>query len=173
MTPRRFLLDADAFITAHRQYYRFSFCPAFWRALLKYHEDKRVASLDQVRRELLRGKDALADWVNSRAPKTFFKETADAAVVKAFSDLSSWVTSRPDLTPEATARFAASADGWLVAYAKANAYVVCTYEVSRPESKANIKLPDAAAFLASRALLPTRCWRNSEYAWSFQSGQVR
>lgn len=51
--------------------------------------------------------------------------------------------------------------------------VVCTYEVSRPESKANIKLPDAAAFLASRALLPTRCWRNSEYAWSFQSGQVR
>ncbi|MCF7959128.1 MAG: DUF4411 family protein [Pirellula sp.] len=30
----------------------------------------------------------------------------------------------------------------MVAYAKVNGYSVCSYEVSSPESKNNIKLPD-------------------------------
>jgi hypothetical protein len=151
---RKFLLDADTFMTAHRQYYRFSFCPAYWRALLAHHENKRLASIEQVRKELLRGKDELATWVKTKLPKTFFKGTDDVAVINAFAVLNQWVQSRPELTPEAKARFAAAADGWLVAYAQVNDYAVCTYEVSRPESRANIKLPDVADYCGVSCLTP-------------------
>ena len=67
-TQRKFLLDADTFMSAHRQYYRFSFCPAYWRALLVHHASKRLASIEQVRKELLRGKDALTTWVENGLP---------------------------------------------------------------------------------------------------------
>jgi hypothetical protein len=152
--PRKFLLDADTFMSAHRQYYRFSFCPAYWHALLVHHENKQLASIEPVRKELLRGKDALAAWVKEKAPKTFFKGIEDTAVVKAFADLNQWVATRPELTPEARARFAGAADGWLVAYAQVNNYAVCTYEVSRPESRANIKLPDVAVYCGVSCLTP-------------------
>lgn len=151
---RKFLLDADTFMSAHRQYYRFSFCPAYWRALLVHHESKRLASIEQVRAELLRGKDALAEWVKTKTPKTFFKGTSDIAVIDAYSKLSQWVQGRAEWTPEAKARFAAAADGWLVAYAQVNGFVVCTYEVSRPESKANIKLPDVANYSGVSCVTP-------------------
>lgn len=141
---RRFLLDSDAFIAAHRQHYRFSFCPAYWRILLAEHENKRVASVEPVRREILQGKDRLAEWIKSRTPKTFFKGIADRAVTREYAKLAAWVNGRGEYSPEAKAEFATSADGWLVAYAVANGYVVCTYEVSRPESKARVMLPDVA-----------------------------
>lgn len=42
----------------------------------------------------------------------------------------------------AGAKFASGADGWLVAYAKVHGGVVITNEQPRPESRAEIKLPD-------------------------------
>ena len=35
-----------------------------------------------------------------------------------------------------------------------NNYAVCTYEISRPESKANIKLPDVANYCGVSCLTP-------------------
>lgn len=142
---RKYLLDADSLMTAHRQHYRFSFCPAYWKALLLHHESESVASIAQVRKELLRGKDALSEWVTDDVPETFFKETTDAKVQLTYSTITRWVVTQSHLAPAAQAKFASGADGWLVAYAAVNGYAVCTYEVSRPESKSNIKLPDVAA----------------------------
>ena len=141
---QKYLLDADTFMTAHRQHYRFSFCPAYWKAVLLHHESGNTASILQVRKELLRGKDALSDWVTDTMSDTFFKGTEDAKVIQTYSTITKWVVSLSHLSSAAQAYFANSADGWLVAYAKVNDYSVCTYEVSRPESKTNIKLPDVA-----------------------------
>jgi len=151
---RRFLLDSDAFITAHRQHYRFSFCPAYWRILLDAHENKRLASIEPVRREVLQGKDQLAEWIKTRPPKSFFKGVSDAAVTKAYAKLSAWVNRRAEYTAEAKAKFAISADGWLVAYASTNAFVVCTYEVARPESQTSVKLPDVAKWAGIACITP-------------------
>ncbi len=140
----KYLLDADTFMTAHRQHYRFSFCPAYWKALLLHHGSDSVASIVQVRKELLRGKDALSEWVTDDVPESFFKETTDAKVLQTYSTIAKWVVSQPHLAPAAQAKFASGADGWLVAYAKVNGYAVCSYEVSAPEAKSNIKLPDVA-----------------------------
>ena len=110
----KYLLDADTFMTAHRQHYRFSFCPAYWKALLLHHGSDSVASIAQVRKELLRGKDALSGWVTDDVPETFFKETTDAKVLQTYSTIAKWVVSQPHLTPAAQAKFqVALTVGWL------------------------------------------------------------
>lgn len=54
----------------------------------------------------------------------------------------SWVQKKPQYLPEAKAEFAASADGWLAAYAQQNARIVVTREVSAPEARKVVKIPD-------------------------------
>jgi hypothetical protein len=141
----KYLLDTDTFIRAHRQHYRFSFCPAYWIALIQQHNAGSVASISQVKRELLRGKDDLSTWVKTKLPVSFFKGTEDAKVIQTYASIVKWVVSLTHLTPEAQSHFVGSADGWLIAFARVNRYTVCSYEVSAPESKNNIKLPDIAS----------------------------
>ncbi len=139
-----YLLDADTLIRAFRQHYRPAFCPAYWDALLHHHEAGRVASIVPVKRELLKGNDDLAKWVRRRPPTTFFKDVQDNAVVRQYRALGNWVQAHTSLNESAKAGFAAGADGWLVAYAQTNGFVVCTFEVSAPESRNRIKIPDIA-----------------------------
>jgi Domain of unknown function (DUF4411) len=139
---KRYVLDANVFITAHKTYYGFDICPGFWRALPLQHESKRVFSIDKVRAELVELGDRLTDWVKSDAPDTFFKKTADKAVSDAFRNLVNWVQSESQFTPEAKAEFASVADGWLVAYAKANGLIVVTHEEYAPEAKARVLIPN-------------------------------
>ena len=52
---KRYLLDANVFIEAHRKYYGFAICPGFWLALVRQHERKRIFSIDKVKAELACG----------------------------------------------------------------------------------------------------------------------
>jgi hypothetical protein len=140
---KRYLLDANIFIQAHRMYYAFDICPGFWRALLRAHEAKRVFSIDKVRdQELLVSKDELSDWVNNTAPATLFKGTADKAVSDAYRDVMNWVQGQSQFTPGAKAEFAAGADGWVIAYAKANGLVVVTHEEYAPDARKKVPIPN-------------------------------
>lgn len=139
-----YLLDADTFMSAHRNYYRFSFCPAYWQALLDHHKQGKLSSIIPVRKELLKGNDLLSEWVRDEVPDDFFHDTADPKVTHTYSTILKWVATLGHLQAAVPAKFASGADGWLVAYAKVHGLSVCSYEVSSPESKANIKLPDVA-----------------------------
>ena len=125
---KRYLLDANVFINAQQRYYSLEICPGFWHALLRQHEQKRVCSIDKIKTELDVRKDPLTRWVKERAPATFFKGTADKKVLDAFRDMVKWVQSEQQFTVAAKSKFASVADGWLVAYAKANGLVVVTHE---------------------------------------------
>lgn len=140
----KYLLDADTFIRAYRHFYSPSFCPAYWDAILRHHATGKLASIEQIKKELLKGKDELALWIKDECPESFFKQTKDVKVMRAYSDIMKWAQSRTDVNPAAKEKFADGADGWLVAYANVNRYVVCTLEVSAPDAKSNIKLPDVA-----------------------------
>jgi Domain of unknown function (DUF4411) len=78
----RYLLDANAFIEAHRRYYAFDLCPGYWEALLAYHAAGRLYSIDRVRDELLQGDDPLADWVKSEVPEAFCTNTSATPAVR-------------------------------------------------------------------------------------------
>ena len=53
-----------------------------------------------------------------------------------------WVQSQNQFSDAAKADFASSADGWLVAYARANGCLVVTQEVLNPDVKRKVPIPN-------------------------------
>ena len=137
-----FVLDANVFITAHQQYYRFDVCPGFWDALVRQHEAQRACSIDKVRDELFELNDELTRWAKRKALESFFKGTADKAVIDAFRQMVNWVQSQDQFTSEAKAEFASVADGWVVAYAMANDLTVVTLEEYAADVKRKVPIPN-------------------------------
>lgn len=139
---KSYALDANVFIGAHQGYYAFDICPGFWSALVRQHQAKRVFSIDKVKAELIGLDDRLKEWVQNNAPQTFFRGTADKQVMDAYTAMVNWVQSQPQFTPEAKAEFASVADGWVIAYAKANGLIVVTHEEYAPDAKRKVPIPN-------------------------------
>ena len=142
-----YLLDSDVLMTAKNSYYAFDICPGFWASLLHFHREQQLASIDKVRSELLVGRkeEDLVQWVRNEVPTDFFRSSDSVEVTSAYKDVMLWVQRHTRYLDAAKAKFATGADGWLVAYAKANGSRVITLEQPAPESKINIKLPDVCA----------------------------
>lgn len=138
----RYLLDANVFIRAKRDHYRFSTFPCFWNWVVAKQAAGLVFSIEAIERELQRGQDDLTRWAAGLPAGSFLPpDTATAASARA---LTAWTRDpgRP-YTPAAVATFFASADYWLVAHAHAHAFCVVTHEVPEPASKRKVKIPDA------------------------------
>jgi hypothetical protein len=147
----KYLLDADSFIRAKRHHYGFDFCAGFWEGLLNAHAREKVASIVPVRKELLKGRDDLANWVKDETPASFFKDVKDVAVQSVLRRVSDWVMSHSQYTPPAKELFLKGADPWLIAYANVNGYVISSYEVASPDSKAECNRRSGAVFQPARA----------------------
>jgi hypothetical protein len=105
---------------------------------------RRLASIEPIRKELLRGNDALAHWVRDEVPEAFFESVQSEDVQAAYAKVIEWVEENDQYSRAAKQRFVRSADPWLIGVAMVKGYTLVTYEVSAPESKALIKLPDVA-----------------------------
>ena len=66
---RKFLLDANILIEAHKRYYGFDLCPGFWSAMIRHNKMNHVFSIDHVKNEIIRNKDKLHRWTTEKAPK--------------------------------------------------------------------------------------------------------
>ena len=142
---RTYALDANIFIEAKRRYYAFDLCPAFWAALIRYHREGRICSIDKVCDELEAGDDELSAWISSEVPEQFFASTDDASVVSWFGQMAAWVQQQAQFNAEAKAEFAAGADGWLIAFAKAKGMTVVTHEVLAPDARNRVPIPNVCA----------------------------
>lgn len=136
----KFLLDSNALITAHRSYYAFDICPGYWAAIKTGHAAGRIHSTQRVLAELRRGADILVEWVERELPADFFLDDSAAGVISAYAPMMQWVQSR-DYTPAAKTKFASDADGWLVATAKHDGYVLVTHE-TRSDAKVRVPMPN-------------------------------
>ncbi len=134
-----YLLDSNAFIEAKNQYYRFSFCPGYWDWILKQNSAGKVFSIDKVRAELRVQEDDLADWVKVSAGKLFIGPPAEISAPMTL--ISSWVDSQ-EYTEPAIRFFLASADYYIISYAKSLGYTVVTREKSEPNRISRVKIPD-------------------------------
>lgn len=146
--PRRFLVDSNILIEAHKAHYAWDFCPGFWDALVAGHAAGRVLTIDRVKEEIEKGKDWISTWAVNDVPTTCFAATkTDAAVIGVWTQCQTWASGRtsPSFTPEALLDFARveTADAWLVAYAAIHKYVVITHEISEPQRRNKVKIPDA------------------------------
>ncbi len=147
------LLDSDVLITAHLIHYAPDYCPGFWSCLEHYLDAGRLLIIDPVRDEI----DApveLVQWVG-RLPQHAFA-SVDAPVIQIYQRIAEWVRQNPQFTPAALNKFADGADGWLVAYALVHDATVITNEVSAPDSKNNVKIPDICHQFGGRDPLNTQ-----------------
>ena len=129
-------------MTASRNYYAFDIAPTFWERLAQLASDGGILSIDRVLNALNRGNDELKEWAN-KAFINSFASTDEPNVIQSFGQMMQWVEGQ-DFTVAAKAEFAdaKNADGWLVAYAKANGLVVVTNETLEKERINKVKIPN-------------------------------
>lgn len=141
-TPQVYVLDANTFIQAARQYYAFDLAPAFWNHLIRLASEGRIRSIDRIRQELERGNDELAEWIKSGNLRDAFVSTSDDDVIQCFRDIMIWVQNNNQLFDAAKARFANDSDGWLVAYARAKGSILVTHEGLHTEARSRVPIPN-------------------------------
>lgn len=135
-----YLLDANVFIRAKRDHYRFGTFPCFWDWITAQHGTGQVFSVQAVQREILNGGDDLATWIGGLSTAFLPPDAGTAAGAQAVSD---WVNdSARQYTPAAIATFFAAADYWLIAHAAAHGFTVVTQELPEPLRKNKVKIPD-------------------------------
>ena len=144
----KFLFDANVFFQSKEREYRFQFASEFWDWMIDAHNGGVVFSTQKVLDEINAGpKTCPARAWAATVPSGFFlADTKDASVMKHYGALMQWAAAHPKYTAKAKSDFAdpKDADAFLIAAGKHHGMVVCTHEVSAPECKRKIPLPDAA-----------------------------
>lgn len=146
----RYLFDSDVLISSARLHYHPNYCEAFWEWLTAGYQAGLFFSIDKVRDELLDGdKDPVRAWAESPALKGFFQSSLPSLPL--WGKLSQEANSPArNFLMAAKTKFlnADKADAWLIAHAAHHQnFTIITNEKSEPNSKRDIKLPDASAWL--------------------------
>ena len=144
------LIDANSLIRPARAYYPFDFAPSFWQQLRPKISLDKIAVLDKVRDELLKGTDELSTWI-SDLPNECILSTQDMQILQKYRDVLSFIQQSDKYSEAALRRWSQLdiADPWLIAAAKVYGYTLLSFEQSAgtiPEGSRskNPKLPDVA-----------------------------
>lgn len=140
-----YIIDTNVLIEAKNRYYAFDLAPGFWEWLDLHHHEGTLASIEQVKSEIIRGNDKLSEWAKGH-PDFFLP--FDAPAVEALRGVTSWAMK--EYPESAVDEFLRAADSALVAYGAAHGHTVVTQEVGRSGSKKRIKIPDACASFGVR-----------------------
>lgn len=149
----RYLLDSDSLIAAKNLHYQPSFCQGFWEWINEGNAVGKVFSIDLVYKELLSGNesDFLNTWSKDKNTNgDFFLSTKNC--MSKWAKVTQWAQEE-NFKESALNKFLDqnAADAWLIAFALSKKktedvkYTIVTNEVSAPNSKSSIKLPDAAS----------------------------
>jgi predicted nucleic acid-binding protein len=151
-----YLIDSNIFIDAKNRYYAFDIAPGFWEWLDNAHASGLMCSIDAVQDELTVGTDQLSQWAKDR--NGFFLPI-DQVTAAIFPRLTAWASSQ-NFTPAAIATFLDSADYLLIAYALAHGHTLVTHELSNPNSRARVMIPDACIAMGVPYCGPFKMMRN-------------
>ncbi|KTB99497.1 hypothetical protein AO387_21375 [Pseudomonas syringae ICMP 11168] len=144
----KYLIDSNIFLQAKNLHYRFEFCSHFWSWVKQAHGDGMLCSIQKVKNELIKGKDddPVKLWM-AELPDTFFiPDDTDARVILKYREVMQWTAESTHFKDAAKKEFARSdiADAFLIAVAMAYGYEIITHELSNPDRKNKIQIPDAA-----------------------------
>lgn len=136
-----YLLDANVFIEAKNYYYSFITFPGFWEWLDTEQDKGNIGSIKQIRDELLKGNDELAEWIKKRKDSSWFLPIDDVVTQQNLGQIATWVMSQP-FKEAAKPEFLAGGDPWLIAKAKAIGATVVTQETFDAQTKKKVKIPN-------------------------------
>ena len=135
-----YLLDTNIFIAAKNEL-PMDVYPSFWRALSQLATNGSFKSIKKVEDEIRKGKDELVNWIDNNLPKDFFIDE-NAETLVALSTVSQWATMSRVYTQAAKMDFVSVADSWLIAEALSQSMTIITNEISDPQCKKRVKIPD-------------------------------
>lgn len=138
-----YLLDANVFINAYRDYYSFDIVPNFWSRLVHLAGNSQICSIDKIKEEICTNEDQpdeLHIWSASEFEE-HFKETDAHDVILAYAEIQQWAFSNQQFNEAAKSEFARNADAWLIAYAKAKGATVVTHEAYNRGTIRRILIP--------------------------------
>lgn len=161
MSP--YLVDTNFFISAYRIGFPIDVVPTYWEKVKEMAANGDIISIDKVKNEIYQNEDDLKRWCEANLPQDFFKKSLRYAKdIAAYTRIVEWANSKIN-SPYSQAALntfldADEADAFLVTYATANGYCIVTNEVSAPDSKKIIKIPDVCIalnvpYLQSMAML--------------------
>jgi hypothetical protein len=141
-----YVVDSNFFIQAHRASYPLDVATSFWNKVIQLAEDGKIISIDKVKNEIFKNEDELKQWCEINLPDNFFKDTS--TIIPQYSQVATWAASKSGhYLPNALAEFldADEADAWLIAHALVDPAqnILVTHELSEPNRKNKVKIPDA------------------------------
>ncbi|MCR6547000.1 DUF4411 family protein [Dehalobacterium formicoaceticum] len=138
---RKYFIDANILITAHRSYYPFDIAPGFWDQFIEKASSK-VIFIEKVSDEILRGEDQLSDWYQENSANFILMKIPDTNVINSYSRIINSINSNIQYKQSAKDEFATLADSWLCAYGLAYKHPVLTLEKYQANSKKRILIPN-------------------------------
>lgn len=111
----KYLIDANIFITVHRQHYPFDVAPSFWEQIVEKASDK-IVIIEQVQAEIIKGADELTDWYKSECNNFTVFGIPDQNVIEAYANIINSINENVRYKQSVKDEFARVADSWLCAY---------------------------------------------------------
>ncbi len=141
-----YVVDSNFFIEAHRTTYPLDVAHSFWNKVRQLANEKKIISIDKVKKEIYDHEDALKQWCVANLQQNFFKDTKQ--IVAEYGRVVRWAAShRSHYLPNALAEFlhADEADAHIIAYAlgDTNNRIIVTQEINEPNRRNKVKIPDA------------------------------
>ncbi|MDY9919808.1 MAG: DUF4411 family protein [Proteiniphilum sp.] len=158
---KKYLLDSNVLIQAHRMYYPFDVVPGFWDKLIDLSNRGLICSIDKVKKEIcdVSTPDKLALWCANDIDAGFFTDTSSC--VDTYANIAIWVHSNRHFMQNAKDEFLSTdlADPWLIAYAIQHDCIIVTHETSQPQRKNKIKIPEPCIYFGIRYISPIQMFR--------------
>lgn len=158
---KKYLLDSNIFIQAHRMYYPFDVFPSYWNKLIELSDSGIIISIDKVKKELCdnSNQDQLSLWCNETINNSFFCDST--ICIDKYSEIAVWTANNPHFQQSAKDEFLTTdlADPWLIAYAMKNDCIIVTHEISQPQRRNRIKIPEPCMHFGINYLTPIQMLR--------------
>lgn len=139
------IIDTSCLTQAFRVYYPFDIAPSFWNFLKHAFANGNLVMTNKVCDEIERGNDLLTTWLKTEVPSNLHLDChANANIMANYAAIMNWGNAHTQYLPNAKRIFSEfdNADPFIVAAAIEKTALVVSQEVSAPNAKNNIKLPD-------------------------------
>ena len=137
----KYLIDANVFMTAHRQLYPFDLAPSFWKQLVEKASD-RIIIIEAIQKEIRKGQDLLLEWYERECGNFTVLGMPTPEVTGSYKRIINSVNDNEQYLQSAKMEFASSADLWLCAYGLALGETIVTSKTYDAEIKKRVKIPN-------------------------------
>lgn len=145
----KFAIDTNVIIEWWKISYPKDYFPSFWDWFKEKLVSGDIILCECVYKEVSAGQDSLSIWLKSCVISNNITVESDASnnVIQRYAEVINSANNNKLYKPSALTEFANVADGWLIAHAKANNYVVVTNETFDSNCKKRVKIPNICVAL--------------------------